>query len=294
MYLLAVKTEDKADSRNSKDKKSKECKETLRNEYDILQYVNAKVSCSSCYVMRIITFWEDEKRLYMALPLMGPSLGALRKQTQFSLKTILMIADMTIEQVKTYHQLGIVHRDIKPDNFLVSYALPHEHICLTDFGLAKKITSGCSDKSQRVGSLRYMSKYGHQFMELGRRDDMYSLGYTLLYLYQGFLPWSIDGIPKEQRHNHFCQAKSTITNEFLARDVRCSECTAAKQPCSAQRAFIQYFDYLDTRECTDDINHNYLIKGFLLALKDHITYAASYFYHYHSHPTHTAGHLQAT
>jgi serine/threonine protein kinase len=267
-YLLAVKTEDKGDNG---DKGDKRVKDILRNEYNILRYTNTKVTCSTSYVLRMLEFWEDDKKLYLALPLMGPSLGALRKQCSFSLKTILMLADMTIEQIKIYHQIGIIHRDIKPDNFLVSYDLPHEHICLTDFGLARKIIHhnnhiDYSTKAQRVGSLRYMSKYSHQFIELGRRDDMYSLGYTLLYLYTGTLPWSIEGIPQEQRHQHICHVKSTLTNEFLTRCVKCTECT---EKCSIQEAFIQYFEYLDTREFNDDINHNYLIKGFLVALKDH-------------------------
>lgn len=253
-YLLAVKTEDKQ-SRS---------KDVLRDEYNILRYINSKAKSTEDNILHILGFWEDEKRLYLALPLMGPSLGALRKQCTFSLKTILMIADMTITQIKTYHQLGIIHRDIKPDNFLVSYELPHTKIFLTDFGLARKIRN-TERQVQRVGSLRYMSKYGHNFIEQGRRDDMYSLGYTLLYLYQGHLPWSIEGITKEDRHQHFCKIKTNLTNEFLTRGMKCSTC----QNCSIQQSFIKYFDYIDQREINDDINYDYILKEFLLALKEH-------------------------
>jgi serine/threonine protein kinase len=196
---------------------------------------------------------------------MGPSLGSLRKQCTFSLKTILMLADMMVNQIKMYHDLSIIHRDIKPDNFLVDYQLPHKSVCLADFGLSKKLSSVTSESTQRVGSLRYMSRYIHDFIEATRRDDMYSLGYTLIYLFQGSLPWSIEGIEKNQRHRHLAQTKTSITNEFLTRSMTCTKCSS----CTIQNAFRKYFDYLDGRKAYDEIDHGYLIDGFLLAMKSH-------------------------
>jgi serine/threonine protein kinase len=120
-YLVAVKTEDKKTVTN----------DILRNEYNILLYVNSKVTCTTSIVLRMISFWEDAECVYLALPLMGPSLGALRKQKAFSLKTVLMIADMTIEQIKIYHQLGIIHRDIKPANL---FLMSNNEVKCIDFG----------------------------------------------------------------------------------------------------------------------------------------------------------------
>lgn len=68
---------------------------------------------------------------------MGPSLEKLFNhcKRKFSLETVLMIGDEMLSIVQYLHNEGFIHRDLKPDNFVVGYN-NHAKIYLIDFGLA--------------------------------------------------------------------------------------------------------------------------------------------------------------
>ena len=101
-----------------------------------------------------------------------------------------MIAIQSINRLEQIHKQGFIHRDIKPDNFLVGYGQNKDIIYLVDFGLSKKyIDSHYRNDKNLVGSLRYASIRNHKGIEQSRRDDLESLGYMIIYFINGCLPW---------------------------------------------------------------------------------------------------------
>lgn len=70
----------------------------------------------------------------------GPSLEDLFNfcGRRFTMKTVLMLADQMISRIEWVHNKNFIHRDIKPDNFLMGIGRHCNKVFLVDFGLAKK------------------------------------------------------------------------------------------------------------------------------------------------------------
>lgn len=89
-----------------------------------------------------------------------------------------------------------MHRDLKPENFLIGLGENERTLYLIDYGLAKKYiveSTGehikYAEMKKFVGAPRYASLAAHKGIEQGRRDDLESIGYILIYLFTGFLQW---------------------------------------------------------------------------------------------------------
>jgi len=98
--------------------------------------------------------------------------------------------------IETFHTQELIHRDIKPGNFLVGLGKHAHDIYLIDYGLSKPYinlkTRGHIPFRMNVpltGTIRYASLSTHLTYEQGRRDDLESLAYTLVYFIKGRLPW---------------------------------------------------------------------------------------------------------
>lgn len=162
----------------------------LKNESKIYQYLNG---CEG--IPHIRWFGKDENNYYMVINLLGDSLQKLiNKVKKFSLTLTLKLGIKILIILKTIHDKGLIHRDLKPDNFLFGLNQTNT-IYLIDFGFCKSyIDNGQHNKIKKnhniIGSKNYASIISHKCYELSRRDDLESLGYILIYFYMGFLPWN--------------------------------------------------------------------------------------------------------
>ena len=156
----------------------------LKNESVIYQYLAGLQG-----VPIVKWFGKDTVNYYMVLNLLGDSLQILLNSKKiFSLKLVLQIGLQIISILNSIHDKGLVHRDIKPDNFLLGNK---KQIYIIDFGFCKSIETVTNVKKTTglIGSLTYASLNAHNYTELSFQDDLESLGYMLIYFYQGFLDW---------------------------------------------------------------------------------------------------------
>ncbi|KAJ6406378.1 hypothetical protein OIU84_009987 [Salix udensis] len=163
----------------------------------------------------------------LVIDLLGPSLEDLFVYCgrKFSLKTVLMLADQMIARVEYMHAKGFLHRDIKPDNFLMGLGRKANQVYVIDFGLAKRYKDPTThqhiayrENKNLTGTARYASCNTHLGIEQSRRDDLESIGYVLLYFLRGSLPWQgLKAATKKQKYDKICEKKLSTPIEVLCK-----------------------------------------------------------------------------
>jgi serine/threonine protein kinase len=220
----------------------------LKNESIIYNHLNNCVGIPS-----VKWFGKDKINYYMVINLLGESLQDLKnKNTSFSLKLTLQIGINIINLLKTIHNNGFVHRDIKPDNFLFGLNNKSNQIYIIDFGLCKPYIYkekhiDIKSSHSLIGSKTYASINAHDFIELSRRDDLESLGYMMLYFYLGELSWQD---LKEASNEDIKYMKNNLKLE------------------SIPEVLVNYIKYVKNMEFNENPNYYLIIDNFKRSIED--------------------------
>ena len=201
----------------------------------------------------------------IVMDLLGPSLeNLLKSRKQFRLKSIILLAIQFLDIMQSIHSKGYIHRDIKPDNFVVDNKY-HNNIYCIDFGLATRYLKRGTDEHVKFttnhkfcGTARFSSISSHLGYSQSRKDDLESIGYLLIYLYRGNLPWmNIKHKDKIEKYRLIGEKKIHTTEEELC----------DKLP----KEFLIYLKYVRNLDYTEKPHYNSLKNMFtkLYSSKDY-------------------------
>ena len=160
-------------------------------------------------IPEVLSFGRLKNYNVLVEPLLDKSLFDIfnERRKRLALEDICLIAIQVIDRIHWVHSKNLVHRDIKPDNFLIGKKDPNV-IYLIDFGLSKKYKSSTTGKHIRfgftgklTGTVRFASANALRGGEQSRRDDLESIGYMIIFFMRGKLPWQgVTGIKKMERY----------------------------------------------------------------------------------------------
>ena len=244
----AIKLENKNRSQN-----------LLESEAYIMSYLNGP------RIPMVKSFGYTGDYNVLIMELMGKSLEDLFESMptkKMSVRCVCNIGYQMIEIIEYVHNKHIVHRDIKPDNFVMGKGNKSKFLFLLDFGLAKKYRSSTTlkhypliKKKHLTGTARYASINALNGYTQSRRDDLEAIGYVLVYFLLGRLPWQgMLNKNKDERYMKIMEVKRDTDPHILCKNLPVE--------------FEKYITYTRNLEYEQDPDYNMLKNLFLKVLND--------------------------
>lgn len=139
-------------------------------------------------IAHLYSFFKDGDSFYIVMEFVdGTPLGKLPAMPW---QQALVIFLEILEGLEYAHSLGVLHRDLKPDNIMTG---PRGEVKIMDFGIAHVLGSVRQTREQSiVGTLQYVCPELINSKEIGPRSDIYSLGILLFEIISGKLPFTAD------------------------------------------------------------------------------------------------------
>jgi len=162
----------------------------LRRRFEIEAKAASRLGHPNC--VGVIDFGLDRDTPFVVMEFVdGETLRAVLRRSLPSVGRALRLSRQLLAGLAHAHEHGVVHRDIKPDNVLVSEDAFGEHLKLTDFGLAK-IDTWVTNQRFAIGTPSYMSPEQTIGDPVDARADVYAMGVLLFELLTGHKPFRAD------------------------------------------------------------------------------------------------------
>lgn len=209
----------------------------------------------------------------LVMQLLGKSLeDIISRIKHFSPKTVCLLGYQMVSILEYIHDRHIIHRDIKPDNFVMGVGAKNAVLYIIDFGLAKKYRSSTTleqypmvNKKKLTGTARYASIHALEGLEQSRRDDLESVGYVMMYFLKGHLPWQgLKVKSKEDRYKKILERKKHTTSDMLCRGF--------------PSLFKEFIDYTRNLKYTEEPDYDMLKRKLMSLVVDDMNDSFDYVY----------------
>jgi len=197
--------------------------ERFSNELKLARKISHRNVC------RMYDLGKEEGTQYITMEYVpGEDLKRLvRKVGQLSAGKTIFIAKQVCEGLEEAHRLGVVHRDLKPQNIMVD---EEGNARIMDFGIARSLKAkGVTGSGMMIGTPEYMSPEQAEVKEIDQRSDIYSLGVILYEMvtgqvpFEGETPLSIAMKHKSQVPRDPKELNAQISEELSRVILRCME-----------------------------------------------------------------------
>lgn len=242
-------------------------------------------------IPRLIFFQEISPLLnqYSRSDILVTSLSGCCARSASSRFTPLSVADLShigtrlIYILRGMHRFQVAHGDIRPENIFISREkVASTEVNLVNFGSAvnlrdidgnhKYLRSGARDLRY---DMEFCSRFTHQNLAPSRVTDLESLGYTIVFLRKGCLPWTmqaqvpacgsgVENVPLDRRSlaESALKRREHAVTRLKLKELENPEVLCANLPESLKLAMNLYFSYINTLSFAERPNYDYISQLF--------------------------------
>lgn len=209
----------KLEMRRTKDGKRRRGPSQLDYEFRVYEMLKG---CKG--IPKIVKFFSDGDYNVLIMEKLGKSIqDVFEERGPLPAKIVLALGARVLKHLQYIHGMGLIHRDLKPQNIMLGSEPSSREVYIIDFGLSKRVIledgshiSYCENKGGLTGTPRYASVSSHMCIEQSRRDDLESLLYIMAFLRSGRLPWQGTRGERKERYKKILKKKRMISDVELS------------------------------------------------------------------------------